>query len=427
MRVAKSILFILLLALLWLPLLQMNLNLVKSDSLKGAFIPHSKPLLNDSTWFDGSFQYNYELYLNDTLGFHQDFIRLRNQLDYSLYSKCHSYDIELGKDGYLVATTHMDAYLGKTKTRVGKIDTLIRKLAQLSDTLARRGKTLLFVIAPSRGSFCLDKAPDWYDTTKVAESDYEVFLRMLKNTTINYIDFDKSFLRDKKRSKYPLYSKCGVHWSNYGAYVAGDSIVRHLEYLRKIDLPDLVLSRLKRSYRARKPDADLNAALNLIWPVKNELLAYPVIYYNKLNKDPLKTIIIGDSYFFNIGINYIPEYVFSEYEFWYYNNTVFSSTPNSGKSASSIDIIEAADKTDVFIIMATQINLGNVGWGFIERANALLCSGKGKKLSLYIDRIKSDSLFNKEIIRKAKLNNKSYETQLLEDAEYQRQLELGNQ
>src|ERR1700740_1126419 len=161
MKIKKTLWFILL-SVLWLPLIQAAFGIWKNTFvLKGAFVNHPEPVFSDTGWFSGTFQKNYEEFINDSIGFHNPMIGVRNQLDYSLFNKCHAYDIELGKDGYLVATTHFEAILGKTTTAVQHLDTLIKNFVFLADTLEKLNKKLTVIFAPSKGSYCLDKAPGW--------------------------------------------------------------------------------------------------------------------------------------------------------------------------------------------------------------------------------------------------------------------------
>lgn len=353
---------------MWVPFVQMVFPFAKSKRLKGAFIPHAKPLFSDTSWLAGNFQRNYELYLNDTIGFYQDFICVRNQIDFSLFRKCHSYDIEVGKNDYLIATTHIDAHLGKLHTRLSKIDSTSKMLKQLNDTLIKLNKTLIVIFAPSRGAFYKDLAPSWYDMTPQHESDYQAYNRLLNNTGVKILDFNKSFLEKKASSPYPLFTKCGIHWSIYGAAVAGDSMARFIEKERKQDLPDIRFDRIVVSDTARSTDADLNSTLNLIWDVKNEPMAYPVLSFNKKDKAKLNALFIGDSFFFTFGITYIPEGIFNEYSFWYYNKTVFSKDSTNGKTASELNLAGEINKRDVIALIATETNLTDLGWGFIEKA-----------------------------------------------------------
>lgn len=419
----KHIVFGILLLVLWAPLAQMVFQVIDSGGLKGAFVPHAKPSLSDSTWLNGDFQKEYELYLNDTIGFHQDFIRLRNQIDFSLFKLCHSYDVEVGQNGYLVATTHIDAYLGKVRTRETAIDSTVKKLQDLTDTLSKLNKTLIILFAPCRGSFYKELTPYWYDLEKKNESDYECYLRLLAKTNVKVLDYNKWFNQIKKTSRYPLFTKCGIHWSAYGATLAGDTLVKYIEKVRGIDLPDVSFSKIEESFKDRGADADMGNAINLIWKIKNDKMAYPKLSFNKTNKAKTKLLTIGDSFYYGILESWIPYEAFEEFSFWYYNIEIGSNGPNSGKKVSEVNLKQEIEKHDVITLIATEINLKGIGWGFIEQAWQLYYDKKEDKLTVYIERIKNDTTWFEQVKQKAIQYNKPLEKQLEEDANYVYELE----
>jgi hypothetical protein len=395
---------------------QLVTQVINSPGLKGAFVPHKKPKLTDSTWFSGDFQRAYELYLNDTIGFHQDFIRLRNQIDYSLFDKCHSADIEVGKNEYLVATWHLDFHTGKRVTRQSRRDSVVSMLKDLSDTLEKMNKTFVFIFAPSRASFYKELTPNWYDLTQANESDYQNYSRALVGSKVRTIDFNKWFLSQKGKSKYPLYTKCGIHWSSYGAAIASDSIFRFIEKAKNVDLPDISVSKIDVTTKARGADADLATTLNLIWKIKNDTMAYPEFRFNKKDKAKLKLLTIGDSYYYGVLENYSPKELFTENSFWYYNKTIISDGPNNGKTTHDIDLAAEINKHDVILIISTEATLDEVGWGFIDRAWQLLFLGKQDRLTYYIQKIKNDPAWFAQVKQKALQYNKDINLQLEQDA-----------
>jgi hypothetical protein len=415
--------FGLLLTLMWLPLVQMMFPVMKTEVLKGAFIPHAKPYFTDSTWFEGDFQKAYELYLNDTIGFHQDLIRLRNQIDFSIFKMCHSNDMEVGKNGYLIPTAHIDAYLGNVRIPEAAIESTVKKLQALTDTLSKLNKTLIILFAPNRGSFYKELAPYWYDLEKKNESNYECYLRLLAKTNVKVLDYNKWFNQMKETSGFPLFTKCGIHWSIYGAALAGDTLVKYIEKARGIDLPDVSFSRIEESYIEEGADADMGNALNLIWKIKNDKMAYPKLAFNKTNKAKVKLLTIGDSYYFGIMHNGFSHQSFGEFSFWYYNNVINSNGITNGKKVSDVNLAEEIERHDVITILATEVNLGSMGWGFIEQAWELYCTKKMGKLEVYIERIKNDQAWFEQVKQKAVQNNKSLEAQLEEDANYVYELE----
>src|SRR6478609_5160143 len=103
---ARHILFFsfLVLLLVW--------SLVRTPDLKGAI---EKPVYNDfnfESWFNGEYQEQVEKYVNESFGFRSFFVRINNQIDYSLYNKLHASAVVMGKEQCLYEIDYIRAYCG---------------------------------------------------------------------------------------------------------------------------------------------------------------------------------------------------------------------------------------------------------------------------------------------------------------------------
>lgn len=352
---------------LCLPLVQTIYPIIDSYPLRGSFTKHPCPKISDTAWFNGSFQKALEKYLSDEVGFKPDFVRLKNQIDFSFFHKCHSEDVELGEEGILFSTTYLDYYYGKVFTRPSKIDSIVFKLEKINDTLIKLGKTLIVVIAPNKCEYFVEYAPSWYEKIKVHETDYELYNRLFSKTSIQVIDCKKWFNAIPKTTPYPVFTKCGIHWSLYGSHLAIDSITKYIEWKRKVDIPDIIVKAIKLTKKDKGSDADMSKTLNLIFPIDNGTMAYRETRVSKRNKVMLNLLVVGDSYFWNIIDSYLLFDVFKEHQFWYYDNEIYTSGPNKGLFPKNIDLQMEVERNDVFVLMATEPNLGNLGWGFIDR------------------------------------------------------------
>ena len=118
----------------------------------------------------------------------------------------------------------------------------------------------------------------------------------------------------------------GIHWSDYGAYLAADSTLRYLRIKSAAGagIPVMHIDKVELSARARDDDADLNKTMNLIWEPSHPSLAYPVLSYApvKGSKKP-RALFIGDSFFWPWYFQGIIQNEFDSAEFWYYDKTIF--------------------------------------------------------------------------------------------------------
>lgn len=369
----KKIFFGISLLLMALPLLETEFKIFDAEGLKGAFYPKIKPVLNDSDWFSGDYQKKAEEYLTDTVGFRNVLLRLNNQIDYSLYEKLHAYDIVVGKENSLQATTHFDAYLGKLKNSRVAYDSTSYKLSKLQDTLKKLNKFLFFVIAPSKGSYDIERAPYWYNVKKEGRSYYDEIKENFDKMNVNYLDFDKIFIERKKRVERREYTDYGIHWARHTAAWTFDTILRYIESKSVYkDLPKIENVSYFEIDTALKIDVDLTSSLNLMFPYKFHHKFYDCRFgVRKLNEDKLNLMNISDSYdgiFTSVGL---ASHTFDTYSSWYYFTTVYRKNDPNSYPANTLDLKDEINKANIIFIMATLANLDNPGWGFVEKAYAI--------------------------------------------------------
>ena len=176
----------------------------------------------------------------------------------------------------------------------------------------------------------------------------------------------------RKTTKELLYPYQGIHWSLYGAALAGDSLTRYVEQLRNIQMPHMKWNALTHTDRAQDTDDDVYKALNLICPIVKERFTYPSIEFNEdATKTKPKAIYIGDSFIITwIHDNYL-QFSNTDWELWFYFHKVINQN-NRDQSDNWVPMAQYKwqDKlknTDIIVIMYTSHNLHEIGNGFIEQ------------------------------------------------------------
>ncbi len=96
----KRLLLLIILSVTSLSLFQFEFHFYEEEPLNGVFSTSSFLPISKQSYLDESFQKNYDKYFNDSLGFKGFFVRLKNQLDFSLYSKSNAYGLIQGKNNY---------------------------------------------------------------------------------------------------------------------------------------------------------------------------------------------------------------------------------------------------------------------------------------------------------------------------------------
>ncbi len=354
----------LLLAILVFPEIQKKFDLFRISSLKGAITKTPDSSFTVQGWFSCNYQNQKEKYLNEAFGFRNLFVRMNNEQVFYLFNQALAKGVIIGKENYLYEENYIKAYYGLDFIGKDSISSRMQKLKYIQDTLVKLHKTLILVFAPSKGTFYPEYFPDKYKTTR-GPTNYEYYVEDAKKLGINHIDFNKYFIENKYKSKYPLYSKYGIHWSFYGECLAADSLIKYIEEKRKIIMPHIFWNDIDMDF-PRERDADIEDGMNLMFTLKSNKLAYPRIQFQSdSGKTKPSSIIIADSYYwgmFNFGISR----VFSDSHFWFYNNEIYPENYTNGLTVQQINLKEQIDEHDVIIIMATDATLPNLGWGFIE-------------------------------------------------------------
>jgi hypothetical protein len=370
MNLLKNTFLLFILALLLLPAVQKRFNFISSAPLNGLFKLQEKPQISMVSWFSGTYQQQYQKYRDDQPGFRSDFVRLFNQIDYSFFSLPHAAKINAGKNGYLFGDQYINAWLGTDFMGENYIDQKVRQVKYLQDFLWEKKKILLMVIlTPDKGTFYSEMIPDRYLAKKKESNNYTLYAKKCQEAGINIIDFNSLFLRMKDTSKYILYPKTGVHWSTYGAVIAADSLTKYLGKKLGIRMSEIVIDSIVLSKIPRDEDDDISRTMNLIFPVSQPALAYPVFHFRRDStaKKPA-ALFIGDSFYWNWYNPGIIRNLFSNEPFWYYDKEVYPIDQTRPMNTGLIDLKSNIEKQDVIILMQVNGGEGDLGYGFIDRA-----------------------------------------------------------
>lgn len=404
------------------PAIQEKYSLVEVRKLDGDFVLAEKPSFNWADWFKGSFQSAYEKYLEDHIGFRDFFVRLTNQIDYSLYRIPHAEGVVVGKVDQLFEYDYIRAFTGEDYIGEENIDRKIRKLKFIQDYLkATNNIDLILVFEPAKASFYPECIPDKYLNDVSPNTNFDSFLNKAIEHQVKFIDFRTYFNSIKGTKAFPLYPQYGIHWSIYGMGFAADSLVSYIETLRNIDLPEYYIDSLQIEKNSRRPDYDIGKTLNLMFRLpEKKKLAYPVYRFeeNPLREKPM-VLTIADSYYWNIFNTRIPKNLFKNEAFWYFNKQIYPDSYFNPKHVSDINLKEEVEKQDVIFLMITERFLFKFGWNFIEDVyNLYGPSSKYDKMHHYKSKIWNYNVWFTGIIKDAKERNLSVEEMLELAAEY---------
>lgn len=364
----KQLLFGVVIALMFLPMIQHKFRFLEETPLKGSYKLSEKPALNRESWFLGKYQEKQELYLTEHTGFRPGWVRLYNQWNYTLFDKASAAGVIVGKAGYLYEENYIKAYYGADFEGEKKIGETVRKLKQIQDTLDRKGIKLAVIFAPGKASYLPEYIPDRYHQTRT-RTNYQEYKDQFEKYAIRNIDMHQWFESMKKTTEYPLFSKTGIHWTAYGQFLAVDSITKFVSNTCNCEIPSFVLDKIVPSSKPWLEDDDIGLAMNLLIGLPELELAYPEFHLSrKAKKTDPKVLVIGDSFYWGLFKAKVSGSLFKEGEFWYYNEQIYPASYTKETLVKKQNLDRKLRENKMVFILITDANLYRFGFGFVEMA-----------------------------------------------------------
>lgn len=426
-KILKHFILIIITLVLITPLLQKEFSFFNETPLKGAFTPITEPDLILENWFSGEYQLQYEKYFNDSIGFRSLFVRINNQLEYSLFDNVSAQGIVIGKEGVLYQEVYIQSYLGEDFIGDEKIISEVKKIDFVQKELLKRGKKMLYVIAPSKASIYPDNFPSVYDTLSKTTSNYDAYIKYFNQYDIEYFDVRTYFMQIKDKVQYPLFPKNGTHWSGYGVALVADSIYNRLSILFNKDLANIeILPGREDSINLEFTDNDIGKALNLYFEQPNWKMYYPKINFHSHGKSRINALIIGDSFaqsFFGFGHYFY--YIFSQNsKYFNYYKTIFwpHIHDDNMRNIGSYNLSELVNENELIMVIFTEQNLNGNSFGFFDDLYVLFknvdSTSNIEEIQNIILQIKNDKIWYNNMVQQAKERNISIDEMLRKNAIY---------
>ena len=344
--------------------------MITSMPLKGVFSTAKRPGFSCSTWMKGEYQDKYRRFMEDSIGLKPDFVRLFNQVDYTLFSIPHASKIITGKNGYLFSDPYIQAYLGTDFAGKYYIEKKVNKIHFLQDFLWKEKHILLIVVfAPSKAFYYPEYIPDRYLKLKKGITNYDYYVEQCQKEGINYIDYNRWLISLKNTSRFPLYPKTGIHWSLYGGFLCADSLQKYLELKMNRPLTHYVVDSMEVLKKSRGEDDDIEHTMNLIWKLPSSEFAYPRVHFRCDNSIPKpRALFVGDSFFWEMNYEDIFGHAYSKLSFWYYNQDVYPEQYSKPTLTGNISYADSILTQNVIILLQTNAGYGDLGYGWVDFA-----------------------------------------------------------
>lgn len=316
-------------------------------------------------WLNRDFQNKFEKWFDYNNGARRIFIKINNQINYSLFNKTYIPSIVIGKENVLYEKNYIDEYYNTTSPRPKEeIEQLAKKIAKVQTLLKQRGIQFIVLITPSKAYTYPQYIPDYFASPPKLIHDYETGISLFDKLGINYVDGQRITLEKQNGVKYPLFCKGGTHWNYLGAYFTVEQVIKKIEVLSNRQIPNIVLQNVEIDNNPTGSDRDLASLLNTLFVPDKYVTPHPVMKPETHSSDNRGNgVVVGGSF------NWIPieilfnNQVFKSIDFYYYYSSLFTYPKNELREKSfnlnKIDWDTDMLKKDTIILEINESTFGS--------------------------------------------------------------------
>lgn len=445
MKTFKKIWFVILLALLFLPMLQTFFHFVNEKPLDGAFVEAKKPVITPKTLFNETAQDSLMTWCTEQTGFRKPMIRLNNQLLYSAFGKVSAIGPVKGNDDYtFIEESYIISYTGETYLGNEAIEKNTRQIKLIQDMLRTKGTTLLPVFVLGKASYYPELIPEKYIVKRHETNNYQEYLKAFDEQGVEMIDFNRWLCAQKGTEAHPIYCNLSAHWTVYAASLAMDSLVHYMENKTQQEQAHFHIEGFDTTYLMNQDD-DLYRMMNLLLPMKHNTIDQPKFGFTEGYKP--RVLAISDSYWWTVYAWNValPQNLFRPGDFWFYNKTVYPErTPI--QNVESVDYKQEIEDQEFVLLVCTEATNHLWPYGFIERylsgydnvfrykepeqydaADSLYFVYRNAEIEKNIQRIKDTPEWMESITRQADEKGITVEQSLWDNAEYTYRMDIEPQ
>lgn len=362
----------LLLAVLWMPVADKLFDFIPYWKLNGSYEEVGNPDWSWETWKEGTFQASAEAWYNQEMGGREYLIRLRNQYYFDVFDMAMANGVSPGTDGVLLELGYVDAFYGKDFAGADFLNEKLTKWKRVQRGLDSIGVKAFLTLAPGKASYFEENFSDFLRDEHRPTTNYKYISTWADSSEIRLLDLKKLYHTWNDTSRYPLFPKGGIHWSEYGVAHVIDTLRGYIQHVNEKPLQEFWFD-IQLSDTARGADNDIADGMNLLFTPKEEKLAYPLRYFGEDSTiEKTKLLVIADSYYYMLIYSGFADRVCSYGGFWYYFREAQPDWMFPDSNVENLNILEELKKQDVLMLMMTEPQMQRFGWGSVEKLESVL-------------------------------------------------------
>lgn len=275
---------------------------------------------------DGSFQRSYAQLLGSQIPVFNFAVRLRNQIEFSLFNASPVPTIVVGANRELVERVYVDDYCSRNLvTFIPDARIWAGKIRKMQDLVEAQGKTFIYVLTPSK----VAQYPEFLPPGMICPAPLAdriglvpAWLGLLENAGVHVVDTTAVMSRAHGQYPFLMYPVGGIHWNSVGAALGSQAVAAKLNELRG----DGIFAPIDFEWHVvdvpSGDDLDLVELMNLIWLPKQQPMPHVVVSRlpSSIACKATNVFIVGGSFGHALG-EYLSQEpchpIVTEYEYWH--------------------------------------------------------------------------------------------------------------
>ncbi len=346
-----------------------------SSSLVGVENESELPDFTIESFWDGSFQSQYDEAISHGFSGYRFAMKLLNELRFRLFQQVG--DKVVGKDGSIIFSSFIDEYLGLSEDYMCSndyIDQLISQLKEIKALAEEKGKQIIVMVTPNKAEFMKEQIPDKYYSMKKLydEEDRSIHQLTAKMNLegIPYIDGAALLLEKANELTFDVFPYAGIHWTREAALHTLNATLEKLEengnsHFKRLSVAGRSLQSEPKRDSLNKDD-DLWQLMN-VFSKPNTQYSYPIEIEELPEKYEQPAIFIqGGSFSFSICELLAQHDMVKDLNFLFYAQTLYDYDEESYAIQSLYDqrIERKIQDSDIIILEVNEQAVNQMGSGF---------------------------------------------------------------
>ena len=339
---------------------------IRNWNLLYGLIEEASAPFSVASFVRGEDQTNFSRRLGATLPIYAPAVRIRNQVEYSIFGLPNAPSVVFGRDKRLYERAYIDEYCGRTgETKAEALADWAEKIRDIQAYATSHGKAFVYLITPSKVAVYPEYLPDNHLCPSVLRgttNKLPSYRRALDERRIAYLDGAGLMAAERGRQDIDLFPRGGTHWNALGASLATAQLVSLLNGKNSNLALGGISTAWTQSRDPRGTDRDLVNMLNLYWFDTNYPVPKIALDASKIDQAcrPAKIMEVGGSFLEQVNAAMRESRCPPDISYWFYWNFAHVSYANGKRQSApprDEDRLTDLASSDVIVLEENEFNI----------------------------------------------------------------------